>query len=113
MDHVRTNRETARTVQIDHADNADGPGNQQSQVLCDAEPKGRQRTDPRRQDRRGEDNPLDAAFADSPRTHDEYGIASMAHHGFGHAAEHKTLHARAPMRAHGDQTRRGLSPQSR
>jgi hypothetical protein len=41
-----TNRETARTVQIDHADNADGPGNQQSQVLYDAEPKGRQRTDP-------------------------------------------------------------------
>ena len=91
-------------MQIDHADNADGPGNQQSQVLYDAKPKGCQRTDPRRQKGRGEDNPLDAAFADSPRTYDEYGIASIAHHGFGHTAEHKTPHARASMRTHGDQT---------
>src|SRR5512134_2835059 len=38
------------------------------------------------------------------RPNHQYRIRSMAHHDFGDAAEHPTLHARTAVRTHGDQT---------
>src|SRR5512135_122068 len=45
----------------------------------------------------------------STGAHHEHWIGRMAHHGFGDAAEHPTLHPRAAMGTHGDQAVRRLA----